>query len=141
MCNIIEEAIDGQIIINCFSKLADPRKRGRCLHQLIDIIIITICGILCGAQHWKKIAEFGRQRIDWLKQFGNPYQKIGVDRAGSTAIKWGVYGTPELFIIDKHGRIRGKQIGILTQSIINESIIPLLKKLEKEQPYCVRYLT
>jgi predicted transposase YbfD/YdcC len=69
MCNIIEEAIDGQIIINCFSKLADPRKRGRCLHQLIDIIIITICGILCGAQHWKEIAEFGRQRIDWLKQF------------------------------------------------------------------------
>ncbi len=70
--------------------------------------------------------------IDWLKQFGNPYQKIGVDRAGSTAINWGVYGTPELFIIDKHGRIRGKQIGILTQSIINESIIPLLQKLEKE---------
>jgi predicted transposase YbfD/YdcC len=69
MRNTIEEAIDGQLIINCFSKLTDPRKRGRCLHQLIDIIVITICGILCGAQHWKEIAEFGRQRIDWLKQF------------------------------------------------------------------------
>jgi predicted transposase YbfD/YdcC len=68
MRNTIEEAIDGELIINCFSKLTDPRKRVRCLDQLIDIIVITICGILCGAEHWKEIAEFGRQRIDWLKQ-------------------------------------------------------------------------
>lgn len=50
----------------------------------------------------------------WLKEFGNPYDRIGVDRTGRTAIDWGVYGVPETFIIDKSGRIRHKQVGPIT---------------------------
>lgn len=69
MRNDTLEGIDGQVLIKCFSKLADPRQRGRCQHQLLDIIVVSICAILCGAKHWKEIAEFGRQRIDWLKKF------------------------------------------------------------------------
>lgn len=59
----------GQLLIETFSALKDPRTRGKCAHQLIDIIVITICAIICGARHWNQIAEFGREREVWLKQF------------------------------------------------------------------------
>lgn len=50
----------------------------------------------------------------WLKELGNPYARIGVDRAGRVAIEWGVYGVPETFLIDKQGRIRHKLVGPIT---------------------------
>jgi hypothetical protein len=34
---------------NCFRDLPDPRVSGRCDHKLLDIIIIAVCGVLCGA--------------------------------------------------------------------------------------------
>ena len=40
----------------------------------------------------------------WLTDFGNPYQTVGFDGAGQVAIDWGVYGTPETFVVDKIGR-------------------------------------
>lgn len=69
---------------------------------------------------------------NWLTKQGNPYKKIGVDADGSAAIDWGVYGTPETFIIDKHGLIRGKHIGPLDPSAW-QSLLPLIKKLEAEK--------
>ena len=50
----------------------------------------------------------------WLKELGNPYARIAVDRAGRVAIEWGVYGVPETFLIDKLGRIRHKLVGPIT---------------------------
>ncbi len=62
-----EPFIDGQALMNAFSSLRDPCTQGRCLHRLSDIIFITICAIICGAQHWNEIEEFGHQRIAWFK--------------------------------------------------------------------------
>ena len=36
----------------------------------------------------------------FLKNYGNPYNKIGLDDKGKVAIEWGVYGVPETFIIN-----------------------------------------
>ena len=68
----------------------------------------------------------------WLKQYGNPYQFIMVDQDGVAAIDWGVYGTPETFIIDKKGIIRYKHIGPLTPEIWNSKLKNLVGKLEAE---------
>ena len=43
--------------------------------------------------------------LDFLKTFGNPYDKIGIDKNGLLGIEWGVYGIPETFIINKKGQI------------------------------------
>jgi cytochrome c biogenesis protein CcmG, thiol:disulfide interchange protein DsbE len=47
----------------------------------------------------------------FLGALGNPYQAVGVDENGRSAIDWGVYGVPETFIVDRHGVIRHKHIG------------------------------
>lgn len=68
----------------------------------------------------------------WLTQHGNPYQQIAVDASGDTAINWGVYGSPETFILDKKGIIRYKQIGPITASVWEQTLKPLLAKLRRE---------
>jgi predicted transposase YbfD/YdcC len=52
-----------------FSNLKDPRINRRKRHLLIDIIVIALCGVICGAATWPAIATFARRRRDWLKRF------------------------------------------------------------------------
>ncbi len=68
----------------------------------------------------------------WIAKYGNPYRMIAVDQTGDTAIDWGVYGTPETFIIDKKGVIRYKQIGPITADVWEQTLKPLIQKLWKE---------
>lgn len=68
----------------------------------------------------------------WLKEHGNPYQIIAIDADGKTAIDWGVYGTPETFIIDKKGIIRYKHIGPITPENWENDLQPLVDKLRSE---------
>ncbi|HHO69558.1 MAG TPA: DsbE family thiol:disulfide interchange protein, partial [Gammaproteobacteria bacterium] len=37
----------------------------------------------------------------WLQRYGNPYLANAFDADGRVGIDWGVYGTPETFVIDK----------------------------------------
>ncbi len=50
-----------------FASLKDPRVERTKRHKLLDIIIIAICGTICGADGWVEIEEFGKQKEAWLK--------------------------------------------------------------------------
>ena len=52
-----------------FSRVKDPRIDRTKRHRLLDIIIIAICGVICGADSWVDIELFGKTKIDWLKTF------------------------------------------------------------------------
>ena len=52
-----------------FASLPDPRRQRTQRHQLLDILAIAILGTLCGADNWVDIADFGRTKEDWLRQF------------------------------------------------------------------------
>jgi cytochrome c biogenesis protein CcmG/thiol:disulfide interchange protein DsbE len=65
----------------------------------------------------------------WLTDFGNPYTATVSDPDGRTGIEYGVYGVPETFVIDKAGVIRYKQIGPITPKALQETILPLVRKL------------
>jgi len=67
-----------------------------------------------------------------LKEHGNPYRIVVADHDGSVGIDYGVYAVPETFIIDKKGIIRFKYIGPLFPDEINNTILPLIKKLNEE---------
>ena len=55
--------------------------------------------------------------IKWLKDLGNPYKDILIDKNGKIAIDWGVYGIPETFIINSNGIIKYRHIGPITNKI------------------------
>ena len=56
-----------------FSSLKDPRRinRGNYTYLLSDILLLTILGIMCGADKWETIHIFGESQQRWLKQYGN----------------------------------------------------------------------
>ena len=60
---------EGASIVDCFTDMEDPRCVHLCLHKLIDIVVIAICGVICGADDWVEVADFGVARYDWLKKF------------------------------------------------------------------------
>lgn len=68
----------------------------------------------------------------WLAKHGNPYDFIGDDAAGRTAIDLGVTGAPETFVVDRNGRIRYKLTGPITPRIWREELRPLIRRLTEE---------
>ena len=58
--------------------------------------------------------------MEWLKNLGNPYSDIALDKKGRIAIEWGVYGIPETFIINKDKKIIKTFIGNLTKDALKE---------------------
>ena len=52
-----------------FSKVSDPRKDRTKEHKLLDIIVIAICAVICGAEGWTDIENFGNSKLPWLKTF------------------------------------------------------------------------
>lgn len=53
----------------CFGDMPDPRVVGRCDHKLVEIILVAVCAVVCGAESWSEVEEFGVTKQDWLKQY------------------------------------------------------------------------
>lgn len=54
-------------ILEHFKDLPDPRMERRKLHQLSDIIFITIAAVICGADDWEDIEDYGNIKYEWLR--------------------------------------------------------------------------
>jgi cytochrome c biogenesis protein CcmG/thiol:disulfide interchange protein DsbE len=67
---------------------------------------------------------------EWLEKNGNPYVMTGSDLHGDTAIDFGVYGTPETFVISPQGKIIYRYVGAINEKDWNEILYPLIKKYE-----------
>jgi predicted transposase YbfD/YdcC len=52
-----------------FAALEDPRTGPAILHRLIDIVVIALCAVICGADDWEEVELFGQAKYDWLKGF------------------------------------------------------------------------
>ena len=69
--------------------------------------------------------------IAWLDELGNPYLLSAADLDGRVGIDYGVYGAPETYLIDRDGVIRFKHIGPLTPEVIQGTLLPLARNLNK----------
>ena len=56
-------------ITDHFASLEDPRSDHTKKHVLIDIIVITICAVMSGADGWVSIEEYGKAKLEWLGTF------------------------------------------------------------------------
>lgn len=58
-------------LLDHFSPLPDPRVDRQKKHNLQEILVIAICGVICGAEDWVSIEDFGNAKIDWFKKYLN----------------------------------------------------------------------
>jgi predicted transposase YbfD/YdcC len=56
-------------LIESFTEMPDPRVVGRTDHHLVDILVLTVCAVLCGADDWEAVEMWGEAKLDWLRQF------------------------------------------------------------------------
>ena len=62
-----------------FSIIKDPRQLAKVDHELLDIIILCIVGVLCGAEGWHDIELVGHARLSWFKERGLLKNGVPVD--------------------------------------------------------------
>lgn len=69
--------------------------------------------------------------LDWLREGGNPYTANVMDTDGRIGIEYGVYGTPETFLIDRDGIIRYKHIGPMNAGVVRDVLMPRIAELTR----------
>ena len=93
--------VKGVSLVEHFEDLEDPRVERTKLHQLRDIIVIAICAVICGADNWVEIEEFGRAKRDWLEallglpngipshdNFGRVFARLDAEKFEACFVKW-----------------------------------------------------
>ncbi|MFC7065609.1 DsbE family thiol:disulfide interchange protein [Brucella rhizosphaerae] len=65
----------------------------------------------------------------FLGDLGNPFAAVGADRAGRSAIEWGVYGVPETFLVGPDGKIVYKHVGPFTPESVKNDLMPAVAKV------------
>ncbi|OAD19042.1 transposase IS4 family protein [Candidatus Thiomargarita nelsonii] len=59
-----------KVIEEHFESLPDPRRKtANQRHKFIDILIIAICAIICGADSWVAVEKFGKAKKEWFRGF------------------------------------------------------------------------
>ena len=56
-------------IFEYFGCSPDPRIDRTKDHKLLDILAVAICAVICGADGWVGVEEFGKSKLDWFKKF------------------------------------------------------------------------
>lgn len=56
-------------VVAAFAPLPDPRVERTKRHELLDIVAITLCAVVAGAEGWVDIAAFGHAREAWFRTF------------------------------------------------------------------------
>jgi cytochrome c biogenesis protein CcmG, thiol:disulfide interchange protein DsbE len=65
----------------------------------------------------------------FLAQYGDPYERIGRDAAGTVGIDFGLYGVPESYLVDAGGIVRWRWAGGLSADIVRQDLLPRMRAL------------
>ena len=98
------------ILVNFFATWCKPcRDEHKYIKRFSDINKIKVIGI--------NYKDNSKKTLEWLKNLGNPYADVLIDKRGSIGIDWGVYGIPETFIVNSQGVIKYRHVGPVTKKI------------------------
>lgn len=117
-------ASDGVTLVNFFASWCAPC---RAEHPLLMELASQPGVRLVGIAYKDKAAD----SLAVLLELGNPFQRVGLDVTGRTAIDWGITGVPETFVLDKAGVIRFRFVGPLNAVDLEKKLAPVIAELLK----------
>lgn len=115
-------AFDGRLtLVNVWASWCAPcRQEHPLLMDLAEDENLVIAGL--------NYKDRPHQARGFLAELGNPYDAIGVDGSGRTAIDWGVYGVPETFLVGPDGTILYKHVGPFTARSMRDGLMPAIER-------------
>jgi cytochrome c biogenesis protein CcmG/thiol:disulfide interchange protein DsbE len=127
----------------------DPSRRVDTAALKGQVYVLNVWGtwcIACREEH-EELLAISRQHVvpiigldymdqrdkakQWLTQLGNPYEAVGFDTDGRTAIDWGVYGAPETFLVDGRGQVIFKFISPMTAEVWEREFLPRIAAAQR----------
>ena len=66
-----------------FASIEDPRIERCKRYELMDILLLSVCAVISGAEGWEDIEDFGKLKLDWLRQY-RPFEQ-GIPRHDTIA--------------------------------------------------------
>ena len=120
---VTDKDLQGQVaLINVWATWCPACKEEHgTLVQLAEQVGIPIYGL-----NYKDDREAA---IQWLQDYGDPYVLNVFDESGRIGIDFGVYGAPETFLVDEHGVIQHKLVGIMTPQVWQTTFVPKINQL------------
>ncbi len=110
------------ILVNFFATWCQPcRAEHVYIKRFADEKKIRIIGI--------NYKDNTKKTIEWLRDLGNPYSDVPIDKNGRVAIDWGVYGIPETFVVNSKGIIKYRHIGPINKKVYKK-INLLIKEIK-----------
>ena len=55
--------------LDVFGQLDDPRIERKKLHPMPEILLLTLCAVICGAESWDDIETFGQAKVEFLRRY------------------------------------------------------------------------
>jgi cytochrome c biogenesis protein CcmG, thiol:disulfide interchange protein DsbE len=68
--------------------------------------------------------------LDWLRRLGDPYVTVAYDPEGNGSLDWGVYGSPETFLLDPQGIVVYKHLGPLGPKVWETEFRPRIAAMQ-----------
>ena len=60
---------EGSGFIDYFMDLEDPRCEKNKLHPMPELLFITLCAVICGAEGWQDVEDFGHAKLPFLRRY------------------------------------------------------------------------
>lgn len=79
-----------------FEGIKDTRQEGKVKHNLLEIIVMTICAVIAGCDVWEDIADFCRVKEKWLRESLHLKLENGIPSHDTMQRVWGMI-EPEEF--------------------------------------------
>jgi cytochrome c biogenesis protein CcmG/thiol:disulfide interchange protein DsbE len=119
--------LDGRVtLVNFFASWCAP-----CREEHSELMMLgRLPGVTLDGIAYKDKPEETRR---FLGRLGDPFGHIGVDRNGTTAIDFGVYGVPETYVVDRTGHIRYRHVGPLTAEDVKNEIVPMIQQIGRTE--------
>jgi len=56
-------------LVSRLETLDDPRQAGKVKYPLVEMSMVAVAGVIADCDTWEDVADFGRDRLEWLRQF------------------------------------------------------------------------
>lgn len=57
------------VLFTHFADISDPRTGNAIRHDLLEMIVVALCAVICGADSWVDVERFGKAKEDWFRGF------------------------------------------------------------------------